>query len=263
MTDKIRNQTVLITGASSGIGYVTALELARRGARLGLAARREDRLESLARSVAECGAQAFACRTDVRERSQVERFVQMALERFQTVDVLINNAGYGIRARIEDTTPEEYLDLLQVNLLGTVYGIHAVLPAMKRQKRGHIINVSSVAGKRAMPQSGAYSSTKFAVNGMSEALRVELKPYGVRVSTVLPVSTATEFFDVAGRKSGKPAKPVGPIQSSEKVARAIVRCIERPRPEVFCFPPSRALAVLNNLAPGLVDRIAARFMTMH
>src|SRR5205814_3345994 len=109
----------------------------------------------------------------------------------------------------------------------------AVLPHMKKQKSGHIINVSSVAGTRSMPQSGPYSSTKFAVNGLSEALRVELADFGIDVSLVLPVSTDTEFFEVAGRKTGKPAKPVGPMQSAEVVARAIVSCIQRPRPEVY------------------------------
>ena len=114
-----------------------------------------------------------------------------------------------------------------------------------------------------MPQNGAYSSTKFAVNGMSEALCVELKPLGIHVSTVMPVSTDTEFFEVVGKKAGRPAIPVGPVQSAQTVAQAIVGCIKRPRVEVLPFPPSRILMVLNALSPGLVDRIARRYLTLH
>ena len=260
MSREIRNSSVLITGASSGIGYATALECAKLGARLGLAARREERLERLAEEIRALGAQVYYLVTDVADEAQVRRFVEQGIEHFGKVDVLINNAGYGMRAPMEATSPEEYLQLLQVNLMGAFYGIRVVLPHMKARRSGHIINVSSVAGVRAMPQSGAYSSTKFAMNGMSEALRLELAGYSINVSIVLPISTSTEFFTVASHKPGKPAKPTGPVQSAEHVARCIVRCIRKPRPEVYAYPPARLLHALNALWPGVVDQYVKRFL---
>jgi short-subunit dehydrogenase len=150
--------------------------------------------------------------------------------------------------------------MLQVNLLGTFYGIQAVLPHMKAKRSGHVINVSSVVGVRAMPQSGAYSSTKFAMNGLSEALRLEAAEYGIDVSIIMPISTATEFFDVASRKPGKPATPTGPVQSAEHVARCITGCIRRPRLEVYAYPPARLMHALNALWPGRIDWYVKRFL---
>lgn len=263
MTNGIQGKVILITGASSGIGYATAKEAARKGARLGLAARRENHLIKLTAELQASGTETFYAVTDVCRREEVDRFIRLAKERYGRIDVLINNAGYGMRATVEETTVDDFQGMLQVNLMGTFHGIQAVLPIMKQQKSGHIINVSSVVGKRAMPQSGAYSATKFAVNGLSEALRVELKAYGIRVSTVMPASTATEFFAVAGKKTGKPAKPAGPLQSSETVARAIRRCIEHPRSEVLPLRVTRLLVIANAVMPGLLDRLVRRYMTMH
>lgn len=260
MVKEIRGRSILVAGASSGIGRATALRLAHLGARVGLAARREDRLRRLASEINAQGVDVFYAVTDVSDRAQVRHFVDRAIKEFGRIDVLINNAGYGLRSTLEETAPEEYTRLLEVNLLGTVYGVQAVIPTMKNQGTGHIINVSSVAGTRAMPQSGAYSSAKFAVNGMSEALRVELKPLGIEVSVVLPISTATEFFKVAGRKGGEPARPVGPLQSASVVAESIVGCIRRPRPEVFPYRLARLLHVLNALSPRLIDLYAERLL---
>jgi short-subunit dehydrogenase len=260
MSREIRDRSVLITGASGGIGRATALECARLGARLGLAARREGQLQQLVAEIQAFGAQVYYTVTDVAEQEQVQRFIDQGMKSHGRVDVLVNNAGFGLRATVEETTPEEYQRLLQVNLMGTFYGIQAVLPHMKARRCGHIINVSSVVGVRAMPQSGAYSSTKFAMNALSEALRIEVADCGIDVSMVLPISTATEFFDVANRKPGKPAKPTGPVQSAEHVARCIVRCIRKPRPEVYAYPPARLLHALNALWPALVDHYVKRLL---
>jgi 3-oxoacyl-[acyl-carrier protein] reductase len=260
MLREIRDRSVLITGASSGIGRAAALECGRLGARLGLAARREGQLQRLAEEIRALGAQVYFAVTDVADEAQVQRFVDQGMVHFGRIDVLVNNAGYGLRANLEETTPSDYQHLLQVNLMGAFYGIRAVLPHMKARRSGHIINVSSVVGVRAMPQSGAYSSTKFAMNGMSESLRIEVAPHGVDVSIVMPISTATEFFEVASRIPGRPAKPTGPIQSSEHVARCIVRCIRKPKPEVYAYRPARFLHALNALWPGLVDRYVRRML---
>jgi short-subunit dehydrogenase len=262
MRREIRDRSILITGASSGIGRATALECAKLGARMGLAARREEQLHQLAAEIRALGAQVYYMVTDVADGGQVKLFVDRGITTYGRIDVLVNNAGYGLRATLEETTPEEYQRLIQVNLMGAFYGIQAVLPHMKARQCGHIINVSSVVGVRAMPQSGAYSSTKFAMNALSEALRIEVADSGIDVSVVLPISTATEFFDVASRTSGKPAKPTGPVQSAEHVAKGIVSCIRKPRPEVYAYPPARLLHALNALWPGLVDRYVKRVLKL-
>jgi short-subunit dehydrogenase len=143
--------------------------------------------------------------------------------------------------------------ILRVNFLGAFYGIRAVLPVMRRQGSGHIMNVSSIIGKRGAPMLGAYCASKFAMVGLSESLRVELKGSGIDVSVIYPVGTATEFFDASKNPQGRTFGPKPPIQTPAHVASAIVRCAKSPRPEVIVFPPARLLVVLNALSPRLGD----------
>lgn len=250
---------MLVTGASSGIGAATARAFAGAGAKVGLLARRRDRLETLAREIAAAGGEALVLPADVSDPNQVHRAVADLLARWGRVDVLVNNAGVGLTASVEATPLDEFSQLYAVNVLGTVAPAQAVLPAMKRARSGHIINVSSVVGRRAPPLSAAYSMTKFAQVAFSESLRVELKRHGICVSIVYPIRTATEFFEAQLR--GEPRDlPGGPIQSAEHVARAILRCARRPRPEVYPFWPARILAFLAVTAPGLVDLIMHRLV---
>ena len=151
------------------------------------------------------------------------------------LDVLVNNAGVGILATVEQTTPAEYERLMPVNYLGAVYGVLAALPHMRRQGAGHIVNVASVVGKRASPFRAAYVASKFALVGFSEALRMELLGTGIHVTCVCPIGTATEFHEVEVNRLGVPGRG-GPIQSAEHVARAIVRALA---------PPSRRGAPLS------------------
>ena len=146
------------------------------------------------------------------------------------MDVLVNNAGRGIVAPVEAVTAQELRDLLEVNLVGVLTATQAALPVMRRQRSGHIINVSSVAGRRATALSSAYNATKFALVGLSEALRQGLRGTGIQVSIVYPIDTESEFHHVKLKKTEQPR--YGPIQSAATVARAIVRCARRPRPEV-------------------------------
>jgi short-subunit dehydrogenase len=255
---ELRGKAVLVTGASGGIGAATAREFARAGARVGLLARRRDRLETLAREIAAAGGEALVLPADVSDPDAVERAVAHFLAQWGGVDVLVNNAGVGLTAPVETTTLDEFKQIYAVNVLGTVAATHAVLPAMKRAGRGHIINVSSIVGRRAPPWSAAYSMTKFAQVAFSESLRVELRSHGISVSLVYPIQTATEFLEARLRKEPRDL-PAGPVQSAEHVARAIVRCARRPRPEVYPFWPARILAFLAVTAPGLVDLIVGRF----
>jgi short-subunit dehydrogenase len=251
----LAGQVVIVTGASSGIGRETALHFARERARLVLAARRQQRLQILAEEIQALGAEVLSLPTDVAQEDQVATLVEGAFERFGRVDILVNNAGVGLVALVEETSPEDMEIILRVNFLGAFYGIRAALPIMRRQGSGHIINISSIAGKRGLPLSGAYCASKFALIGLSESLRLELRGSGINVSVICPVGTATEFFDVAKDPGGRKPGPKPPVQTSSDVARAIIRCARSPRPEVMVYPPARLLVVLNALFPRLADRV--------
>ena len=250
----MRGQPVaVITGASAGIGRATAVRFAREGADLVLAARSRERLERLAERLEQrFGVRALAVPCDVREGEQVEALAEAAIAAFGRIDVLVNNAGQGLYGRVEDTPAEAFRDLLETNVLGPHHAIRAVLPHMRRQGSGHIVNVGSVVGKRGWPYHGAYAASKFALTGLTQALRGELAGSGVSVSLVLPASTDTEFFANAPTHSPEyvPA-PLGPVQTPGAVARAIVRSVRRPAPEVHLQPLMRVAHVLAEAFPGL------------
>ena len=260
MTSDLRGAVVAVTGASAGIGRECVLAFAREGARVAASARRLDRLEALAAEVRALGGEVLVMKADVAEAEDVHRFVQATVERFGRLDVIVNNAGYGVRGRVEETPVAAYERLMRVNYLGTVYGCQAAIPVMRRQGSGVIVNVSSIVGHRALPTGGAYAATKAAQISLTEALRVELRGSGVRACSVHPVGTETEFGEVVARESGGATvdRPVGPQQTAHAVAEAIVRCARRPRPEVYPYKVSRAIVWLSALAPGLVDWLSYR-----
>ena len=191
MTIGIENKVVVITGASSGLGEATARMLAAQGAKVVLGARRLDRIEALAK---ELGAdRALAVQTDVTDVEQVKRLVDAAVASFGRVDVIVNNAGLMPHSPLERGKVEDWNRTIDVNLKGVLFGIHAVLPHMKAQKSGHIINVSSVAGHKVRPGSAVYAATKAAVLMISEGLRQEVKPYNIRTTVISPGAVATEL----------------------------------------------------------------------
>lgn len=244
---------VVITGASAGIGRATAIRFAGEGASVVLAARSRARLAQLAERIeGRFGVETLVVRCDVREATEVEALAEAAIARFGRIDVLVNNAGYGLYGRIEDTPGEALRDVLETNVLGVHHAIRAVLPHMRRQGSGHIVNVGSVVGKRSWPYHGAYAASKFALTGLTQALRGELAGSGVSVTLVLPASTDTEFFGNAPTFSPEylPA-PLGPVQTPGQVARAIVRSVSRPSPEVHMQPLMRIAHVLGDAFPGL------------
>ncbi|MCH8029724.1 MAG: SDR family NAD(P)-dependent oxidoreductase [Candidatus Dadabacteria bacterium] len=250
----LKDKVAIITGASSGIGLETALEFAKKGVKTVLAARREDRLNEAAERVKTLGSEALVVKTDVSRWSQVQRMVKQSIERFGRVDIMVNNAGYGLLATIEDTTYQEMKDIFDVNFMGTFYATNAVLPHMKKQGSGHIINISSVAGARGMPLLGAYSVTKFGQKALTEALRVELAGTGIDVSVVCPVFIESEFFkSVINKTNRQMDAPKWLTQSSNKVARSIVKCAENPKPEVLPYPMARIFIALNAIWPGFID----------
>jgi short-subunit dehydrogenase len=248
----------IVTGASAGIGEATARLLAAAGIRVALCARRGDRLERLAETIGRSGGEALARPLDVTDAPALAGFVEAVLQRWGRVDVLVNNAGRGLMARFEDTGPAEFRDLLDLNVIAPMVAAQAVLPAMRRQGRGHIINVGSIVGRRNVPGRAAYGATKFALVGWTEALRTEVAGTGIAVSLVYPVYTATEFHAVEPARWRLPRR--GPAQSAGHVARAILGCVRRPRPEVYPYWPSRLLAAVSPVAPRLVDRLLARIL---
>jgi NADP-dependent 3-hydroxy acid dehydrogenase YdfG len=186
-------KVVVITGASSGLGEATARLLSAQGAAVVLGARRVDRIESLAGELTAGGGKALAVATDVTDRGQVQRLVDAAVQAYGRIDVMINNAGLMPQSLLERLQVDEWDRMIDVNIKGVLYGIAAALPHMQRQQGGHIINVSSVAGHRVGPGSAVYAATKHAVRALSEGLRQEVKPYGIRTTVISPGAVATEL----------------------------------------------------------------------
>ena len=199
----LRGTTVMITGATSGIGLETARAFARGHARVVVAGRREERLEQLVKEIESRGGEVLAVRTDVADAAQVERLVERAVERFGRIDTLVNNAGIGITARFDEQPLEDFRRVMEVNFWGAVHACRAVVPRMKAQPSGGvIINVSSILGKRGMPYETAYCASKFALAGFSEALRTEVMSSGIDVSTIFPGAVETEIWESATNRTG-------------------------------------------------------------
>ncbi|MEW6733221.1 MAG: SDR family oxidoreductase [Acidobacteriota bacterium] len=258
---RLKDQVVLITGASSGIGLAATHAFAREGAKLMLAARRAERLNSACEAARAAGAQAHYQETDVSREADIAQLTDATMSRYGRIDILVNNAGYGHFLPLAQTTSEDLRRLMDVNFFGTFFMTRAVLPIMVKQRSGHIINISSVAGKRVFRNiGGAYNASKFAMQGLTEALRMELRSTPIHVSAVCPVATVTEFFDLAERQTGKPAKLLGPLQTAEQVANAIIAVAHHPKPEVILIEPLRILFALSALAPGFVDWLVTRFI---
>ena len=195
MTNNIAGKVVVITGASSGLGEATARLLSAEGAIVVLGARRIERLKSLADELIAKGGKALAVATDVTDRAQVKRLVDTAVQKFGRIDVMINNAGLMPNSPLERLKIEDWDRAIDVNIKGVLYGIAAALPYMQKQKAGHFINVSSVAGHKVTPNGAVYCATKHAVRVISEGLRTEVKPYNIRTTVISPGAVATELPD--------------------------------------------------------------------
>lgn len=200
MTNNISGKIIVITGASSGLGEAAARHLAAQGATVVLGARRADRIAALAKELSSNGGKALAVATDVADCDQVKRLVDAAAQTYGRIDVLLNNAGLMPLAPLERLKVDEWDRMIDVNLKGTLYGIAAALPHMKRQKSGQIINVSSVYGHVVGQGAAVYCATKFAVRALSEGLRQEVKPYNIRTTVISPGAVATELLDHISEK---------------------------------------------------------------
>ncbi|HXA41890.1 MAG TPA: SDR family NAD(P)-dependent oxidoreductase [Candidatus Solibacter sp.] len=259
---KIEGAGVLVTGASRGIGEATAIELAARGARVTIAARSQPELDRVATAISAAGGTCVAViPTDVSDEAQVKAMVGAADEALGGVDILVNNAGLGLNGPVAEIDPADLHYVFQVNLFAPHVATLAALPGMLRGRRGHIVNVGSVASHIATPGLGGYSSTKFALKALSDVLRAELQGTGVHVSLICPGPIATHFVKGArGDRGGLPQKPVGAPASD--VARCIARAISRNTAEAFVPAYYQALVGANSVAPQVMRVAGKRGMVL-
>ncbi|HEU5423021.1 MAG TPA: SDR family oxidoreductase [Nitrolancea sp.] len=257
MPKPLAEQVVVITGASSGIGRETAIELAMRRASLVLAARNQDALEEVSREVERLGGTALPVVTDVSDWTQLEHLAQQAVARFGRIDTWINDAAVIEYATVADTTPDESARIVRVNLLGQIDGSMAALPELTRQGQGMLVNVSSQVAIRSVPFLAVYSATKHGIKGFTEALRLELAHThpGITVTLILPGSINTPFFTHARSKLGSLPGAIPPVYEPNVVAQAIVYALEHPRRDVYVGGAGRLLPLAEALAPGLLDRL--------
>jgi clavulanate-9-aldehyde reducatase len=229
---ELQGRTVAITGASSGIGEATALACARAGAAVALAARRTDRIEDLARRIEADGGRALAIETDVTDEASARAFVERAQQELGGLWGLVNNAGVMLLGAVEGADTEHWRRMVSVNCLGLLYCTHAAIPAMKEGGGGHIVNVSSVAGRIATFGSAVYNMTKWGVNGFSEALRQEVVHSGIRVTIVEPGAVSTELLEhntpEIQQVAAKRFEGVTPLRS-EDISDAIMYALTRPQ----------------------------------
>lgn len=258
---QLQDKVVVITGASMGIGEALSREFLARGARVMMSSRDLSRLqEAQARAGSLDRSAVFAC--DVGKRADIVALVSAARERFGRIDVWVNNAGYGILDSISVMSMDECRRLFDTNLFGAIECMQAVVPIMKAQGGGTIINVSSIVGHLPMPHMGAYSATKHALNAISQAARLELEPAGIRVISVCPGRIRTNFGanTVLGREGKRLAESFNQGISAERCARAIVRGCEREAREIFVPWHGWWLSHLYELAPQVVEFGMRRYL---
>lgn len=256
----LEGKVVVLTGASSGIGREAALQLARQGCRLVLAARRAEDLEDTARRCriegAEVGGDALAVVTDVSREEDVERLVRSALDAFGRIDVWVNNAGVTLFALLEQATFEEHRRVIETNLFGAMMAARAVIPVFRAQGAGVMVNVGSVLSQVGQPFVPSYTISKFGLRGLSEVLRVELADEpAIQICTLLPYAVDTPHFQSGANQRGRRARAMPPVQSPEDVAAALIDLIERPRRELHVPRVARLGLAFHALLPQTAERL--------
>jgi short-subunit dehydrogenase len=251
-----QDRIVLITGASSGIGHRLALDLAARGAIVVGCGRSLERFEELSTELQRSSPKSTVIKCDVAQHDQVRAMVTHVLSEFGKIDILINNAGVGMRKPFVETSIGVIEEIIRINYLGTVYCTHEVLPSMIARRRGHIVNISSVAGKIGTLNLAGYCASKFAMNGLSESLYHELAPLGINVSVICPGAVRTDFNKAFA--DTPPKSPASLVVSAEFVSAAVIKAIEKKRFEVV-LPRSLALICwFKRMTPNLFRFVVHR-----
>lgn len=248
-----KDKVILITGASSGIGKKTAIQFAKKGSNLILVARRKEKLEQIADDLKKYNISTLVCKCDVSDKSQVERMSKIVLEKYGSIDILINNAGFAIHGSVFDLTIEEIESQMATNYFGMIYCIKNFLPSMLEKKFGHIVNVASVAASFGLPGITSYCASKFAMLGFSEGLKHELKGTGIGITVVSPIMVRTNFFD---HPSFKNISKYSTISLSDKtVAKAILKAANSPRLEIIVPSIVRVAVWMKITFPFLINPV--------
>jgi short-subunit dehydrogenase len=221
------DQVIIVTGASAGIGEATVRRLARAGAKIVLSARRADRLQALAREIDPAGVKTLAVAGDITSAADREKLVQETLKKFSRIDGLVNNAGYGTRGPVELVPVDLIRKNFETNIFSLIALTQLVVPAMRERGSGCIVNIGSVAGRIARPLSSIYDSTKHALEALTDGLRGELKPFGVRVTLIRPGFIATEFIEAADKASAGVVENAGPYAEFYKGYQAGTKTMRR------------------------------------
>lgn len=247
-------------GASSGIGRACALRFAAEGARVVVSARSQEGLDSLVETIRLRGGDATAVVADVANFEQVQAVARAAVEQYGRLDTWIHTAAVSIYARFEDTTPEEFRHIIDVNLTGQAYGAMAALPYLRRVGRGALVHISSIEAQRALPYQAAYAASKHGVKGFLETLRTELQEEGIPISVtnIMPASINTSFFDHTRTKIGSKPRGLPPVYEPEVVVEAIVYAAQHPARDIYAGGAARGLALLQMLSPKALDAILKR-----
>jgi NAD(P)-dependent dehydrogenase (short-subunit alcohol dehydrogenase family) len=256
----VQDQVVVVMGASSGIGREAALRFARRGAKVVVSARTASALDTLVEQIRSDGGEAVAIAAEVAEPDQVKAVADFAATTYGRLDTWVHLPATAVWARVEDTTPEEFRRVVEVDLLGQVYGAMAALPHLKREGRGALVHVTSVVARRAFPLQAAYSAAKRGTEGFLEALRVELRHDGIpiRVSNVMPASIDTPFFEKARSKIGVLPKGPPPVYEPSVPAEALVWAAEHGPRDLVAGGMARGLMAVQAVSPRLLDAVLAR-----
>jgi NAD(P)-dependent dehydrogenase (short-subunit alcohol dehydrogenase family) len=256
----VEEQVVALMGASSGIGREAALLFAERGARVVVSARSEEGLGSLVEEVKGRGGEATVVAADVADFEQVKAVADRAAEEYGRLDTWVHLAAVSIFAPFDQTTPEEFRRVVEIDLLGQAYGAMAALPHIKREGRGALVHVTSVVGRRAVPLQGAYCAAKHGVDGLLETLRVELRREGwpIGVTNVMPAAINTPFFDKARTRLGVKPKGFPPMYAPGVVADAILYAAEKAPRDIVAGGAGKGLVLGQRLSPRLMDAIMLR-----
>jgi short-subunit dehydrogenase len=259
----LHGKVVVITGASSGFGRGAAVEFARAGAAVVLAARRDDELDEVARECEAEGAFAVPVPTDVSVESDVEALAREAVAKCGRIDVWVNNAGVGALGKFQDIPLEEHEQVIRTDLLGTLYGSYFAYRQFLKQGEGTLINIASELGKTTVPYYTSYTAAKHGVVGLSDSLRQEIQQDhidGVHVCTILPTAHDTPFFDHAANYTGRKVTAPKPLHDPKNVVDAILKVARRPDDEKIVGADGVLKVAMANLAPGLSEKAGAKMM---